>query len=329
MAHSGNWATEYRPKTFAEVCGQEHAVSVLKNLAHADGIAARSIFLKGSWGSGKSTTSRLFGKALNCAEFKSKDDVCNSCDGCREAMSRTSQCYYEYDTSVAGNVETVRSLHESLQVATPYRRLVVFDEIHAASPGALAALLKMVEDGMPNTIFLFASTEDILPTLKSRSICLDISTIPYDKICERLRYVADREGLKATDDQLGLVAVKSCGHMRDALSTLQLFSMLGDRALDTSYSSFAGLIFALARKQDPEPYIASVLKYPVADIRQSVALFIRNAYSAKQGDMLYPVYSTGLCAKLFGYFYTPTAQQALRDEVGCEILLRNLILKFR
>ena len=77
---TGNLATDYRPSSFKDVLGQDLAVTVLKKIALADGITARAIFLKGSYGSGKSTLCRIFGKAMNCKNLKKLGDVCNECE---------------------------------------------------------------------------------------------------------------------------------------------------------------------------------------------------------------------------------------------------------
>ena len=126
-----NLSTEYRPTTFSEVVGQKLAISALKRIAHAEGIACRSIFLHGSFGSGKTTLSRIFGKALNCSKFKETDDVCNSCSGCQEAQQKNSSLYYEFDSSRVGSIDAIRALQPIFELSPQGRRVFVFDEIHA------------------------------------------------------------------------------------------------------------------------------------------------------------------------------------------------------
>lgn len=124
-------ANLYRPKTFADVVGQPLAVTTLKRIAHADGIAARAIFMKGAFGSGKTTTARIFARALNCDTFKQTDDVCNTCDGCLEASSVNSSTYWELDGTVIGNVEGIRALKERLSIVPNGRRVVCLDEVQS------------------------------------------------------------------------------------------------------------------------------------------------------------------------------------------------------
>ena len=125
--------TLYRPKSFKEVIGQPLAVSLFKKLAMCDGIVVRSVFVKGFYGSGKTTLARIFGKALNCRNFKKLGDVCNECPECIEAESATSQTYYEFDSAAVGNVESVKSMLDRLSLYNRGRRLVCMDEIHAVS----------------------------------------------------------------------------------------------------------------------------------------------------------------------------------------------------
>lgn len=696
--NTGNLANLYRPKTFKEVVGQDLAVSALKRIAHADGISVRSVLLIGSWGSGKTTTARIFGRALNCEHFKETDDVCNECPKCKDAMTRTSQLYMELDATSVGNVEAIRNISERLSIVPNGRRLVVVDEIHAASSAALNALLKLIEDGVSNTMFMFClaqgtliptskgvkpieeikegdfvyslngmkrvkalhvngikecvvlktksghtltatpdhniqvlrdgaivwseikdvkvtdsipisstpvmpsglndltlsecellgrivgdgyyndyhlgvlfnysewdygqellnragvsytpnyresvvevtilesgklkkvwgladyvngekqmptsvwtmsseqvsrflggwrdadmskgnkclhvksktlakqasilamysgetvsvrrrkrvisedskscgvkkgtyfytevrknsnrvvpfdktlaelilsnppkidwkidtkivdgltklrqrlqnkynynvswdllkrcseldipyanyvkvesveyfgecavydleldhedksfiadgfsvhncTTEEILPTIKSRSLCIDIGTIPLNVLSARIREIAQSRGTEISEQNLAVLAMKSQGHMRDALQLLQLYELAGERGLDSSYFKFKSFIinaFSKNPKQDPKEILMDILKYPTADIKMSIGTFIRSIFTAEPNTVEYKLAVAGLGKTLFGYFFTPTAQQALRSEVGTEILLRAFLEK--
>ena len=109
-----NLATDYRPTNFAEVLGQQTAVAMLKQIAKANGIACRAIFLKGSYGSGKTTLAGIFAKAMNCQEFKKTGDICNTCSACKESEAKNSSLYYEFDSTVVGNSEGIKKLTELL-----------------------------------------------------------------------------------------------------------------------------------------------------------------------------------------------------------------------
>lgn len=320
-----NLATEYRPKTFSEVVGQDLAVSALKRIAHSPGIACRSIFLKGSYGSGKSTLCRIFGKAMNCQEFDKLDDVCLDCHGCQEVSRKNSQLYYEFDASVVGNVEGIAAIKSILEVIPNGRRVVVFDECHAISRAALNQLLKLIEEGVRDTIFVFASTEDILETIKSRSICIDIGIIPYNDIIKRVKAVAEDRNIQITESQLNVIALKSKGHMRNALSILQYFEMCGEKALDSSFSHVRSFIIrSLSKTKHGEALsvLDEVLKYSVVDIRDSIDTLLKSFYVSEPNSLENKILKSGAADKTFNFFYSPIASQAFKSEAGVELLLR-------
>lgn len=276
------------------------------------------------------TTARIFGKALNCEHFKENDDVCNECPRCLDASTKTSQLYMELDATSVGNVDAIRNLSDRLSIAPNGRRLVVIDEIHAASTQALNALLKILEDGVPNTIFLFATTENILPTIQSRSLCIDIGTVPLDILSKRVREIADSRGIKISDQSLSILAMKSQGHMRDALQLLQLYDLSGDKGLESSYFKFRNFVINVLSKnpkEDPASILSDILRYPTSDIKMSIGTFIRNIFTSSPGTVENKLYQVGAGKSLFGFFFSPTAQQALKSEIGTEILLRTFLEK--
>ena len=324
-----NLATEYRPQTFAEVVGQPLAVAALKKIAAADGIACRSVFLKGPWGCGKSTLCRIFARAMSCEHFKETGDVCNECVGCKEVSRKNSQLYYEFDSSVVGSIDAVRSMSSLFEMAPAGRRVIVFDECHMVSSAALNALLKVLEEGVPNTIFIFASTEDILPTIKSRSVCIDVEPVSNQEIKQRTKFVADSRGLAITDSELDLLAIKAQGHMRDALSILQYYEMCGPDALKTSFSDIRLMILnALSHHRDKaEENLKSVLTYNIVDIKKSLYVFLKSLFTAQQGTPEYQLLKKNIAMSLFNYFFSPNATMALKEELGVEILFRAFLEK--
>lgn len=332
---SGNIATKYRPNTFADVVGQPTTVEALRRIASANGIVARAIFLKGAYGSGKSTLARIFGKAVNCETFKNTGEVCNTCAGCLEAQSRQSRTYYEFDSSTVGTLDAIRKMSTLFETAPPdgTRRVLCFDEIHAASKQALNALLKVIEDGVPNTIFVFASTEDILATIKSRSVILEVGTIPHELVKQRVCEVAKMENIDLPDSDAELIALRSHGHMRDALASLQLYQIAGPGALASSYNAVRKFIFsAFSKKSYDDAYVLealdAVVRYPLVDIQNSIQVFIKNLYTVK-GGLEEQFLKAGLAHQMFSFFYEPQAVQAMQDEVGIEILLRSLYERAR
>lgn len=322
-----NFATYFRPRTFGEVVGQEVAKQALIRIAKSEGIACRAVFLRGAYGCGKTTLCRIFAAAMNDPDFGKVGDVTPS--NCEDVYAKNSQLYMEFDASVAGNIEAIRALAERLTTIPNGRRVVVFDEVHACSKAALNALLKIVEDGVPNTIFVFASTEDILPTIKSRSLCLELTTIPHLQMKERLSQVCRELGMEISDERLDVICMKSNGHMRDALSILQLYSVVGDDGLKTSYQTMIKFFVSCAKKDKDgaSVVLGELLLYNVVDIRNNLGLFIKNCFISKDGDKLYAFQRSGLVGKIFGYFYSPVLQSALKDEVGLELAFRSFMDK--
>lgn len=324
-----NLPTKYRPKTFSEVVYQEIPKSVLTKIALSPGISVRSICLKGSYGSGKTTLAKLFAKALNCTEFHSTHDVCNSCANCHESSIPNSQTYWEFDSTVIGSIDNIRSLREKLNVLPPnnQRRLIVFDECHALSKAALNGLLKLIEEGVPQTIFMFCTTESILPTIASRSVCLDITTIPPSYMSPRIEQVASEENITITPEQVTQICLKSEGHMRNALSLLQLFHLGGPVVLKTPLKEVSSLFACALTNKHTESLLQSILLYPTTDIVNALSVFIKACFTATPESPYYKFLKSNVIYKIFNFFYSPVAQQALKSEVGTELLFRNFITK--
>lgn len=323
-------ATSHRPYTFSEVVGQEGAVAALKGIAMAEGVKVRSILLLGSYGSGKSTLSRLFGRAVNCETFKKTGDVCKrgeECPACKEAQMQNSRTYIEYDSTRVGSVDQIRDMDTIFSSAVKGRRVLNFDEVHTASKAAQSALLKVLEEGVKDTFFVFTTTDAVLETIKSRSVVIDIGTVPLHLVKERARVVANEEGIEITENELDALALKSKGHMRDALSILEHYELAGPVSLKTSLKLLKKFILATIKREDPEEVIHQIMLYPIVDIKNSISVMIKDFFvSEEKFDSA--VRAKGYHHKIFQYFYSPVAQEALKDEYGIEILLRSFYERF-
>ena len=144
--------------------------------------------MQGAYGCAKTTTARLLGMAMNCKDFKKTGEVCGVCEDCKEALRPNSQSYLEFDSTRVGNIESVKALVEQLYIS-PFsgRRVVTIDEAHACSRSALNALLKVLEEGVPNTLFVFATTEELLKTIRSRSTFIEVSIIASALIISHIK----------------------------------------------------------------------------------------------------------------------------------------------
>ncbi len=213
-------ARKYRPATFASVVGQKHITSTLKNAIERDQLAHAYLFC-GPRGVGKTTCARIFAKAINCLNPDGAE-ACNGCDSCRSFNEGRSLNIHELDAASNNSVEDIRNLIEQVRVIPQIGKYSVFiiDEVHMLSQAAFNAFLKTLEEPPAHAIFILATTEKhkIIPTILSRCQIYDFNRIRVEDAVEYLRHIAGREGVKADEESLNLIAQKADGGMRDALS---------------------------------------------------------------------------------------------------------------
>jgi DNA polymerase III subunit gamma/tau len=229
-------ARRYRPQTFADLVGQEPVARALANAIKGNRVAHAYLFT-GARGVGKTSTARILAKALNC-EKGPTDTPCDQCDICKSIAAGEDIDVLEIDGASSNSVDNVREIRQNAQFRPSRARykIYIIDEVHmlAASPqkSAFNALLKTLEEPPPHVKFIFATTEvqKIPLTILSRCQRFDFAGIGLEQIKHRLREIVDREGMKADDEALELVARRAGGSMRDAQSLLdQLLAFGGDR----------------------------------------------------------------------------------------------------
>lgn len=226
-------ARKWRPQTFAEVVGQEHISRTLRNAIIQNRIGHAYLFV-GSRGIGKTTTARIFAKALNCANNVDGEPCCQ-CQSCREVAAGTSMDVIEIDGASHNKVEHIRDIRENVQY-TPVNgkyKIYIIDEVHMLTPQAWNALLKTLEEPPEHVKFLFATTEPhkVLPTIISRCQRFDLKRISVPLIVQRLRQIADGEHIHVEDNALAAIARAADGGMRDAQSIFdQMIAFCGGLA---------------------------------------------------------------------------------------------------
>lgn len=238
-------ARKYRPQTFSDVVGQSHLVTTLANAIRTGRVAHAYLFV-GPRGTGKTSTARIFAKALNCEKGMSTEP-CNVCDSCREITAGNSLDVMEIDGASNNGVEQVRDLRDSARFMPARGRfkIYVIDEVHMLSTGAFNALLKTLEEPPAHVKFIFATTEahKVPATILSRCQRFDLRRISSREIAERLRHIVGAEGLQADDAALDAIARGADGGMRDAQSALdQLLSSCAGGVTEQDVTNIFGLI---------------------------------------------------------------------------------------
>ncbi len=224
------FARKYRPQAFAEVVGQSHITTTLENAIAQDRVAHAYIFA-GPRGVGKTTTARIFAKALNC-ERGPTADPCNKCPSCLEITQGSSLDILEIDGASNRGIDEIRNLRENVKFSPSKGRFKIYiiDEVHMLTMDAFNALLKTLEEPPAHVKFIFATTQahKVPPTILSRCQRFDFRRISIKDIVDSLKAIAKKESLKVDDDVLILMAKHSDGSMRDAQVVLDQISSFAD-----------------------------------------------------------------------------------------------------
>lgn len=224
-------ARKYRPQTFDTVIGQPNITHTLKNAIKGQSLAQAFLFC-GPRGVGKTTCARILAKTINCFNLSENLEACNQCESCISFNNSASFNIIELDAASNNSVDDIRSLVEQVRIPPQVGKYKVYiiDEVHMLSTAAFNAFLKTLEEPPAYAKFILATTEKhkIIPTILSRCQIYDFKRITVEHIVEQLSFVAEREGILAEQDALHIIAQKSDGAMRDALSIFdQIVSFSG------------------------------------------------------------------------------------------------------
>ena len=222
------FARKWRPQDFDEVIGQEHITTTLKNAISMDRLHHAYLFA-GPRGIGKTSTARIFSKALNCAKGPSPKP-CNKCTSCQEIVNGSSLDVIEIDGASNNGVDEIRNLRETVKFS-PLQgkyKIYIIDEVHMLTIPAFNALLKTLEEPPAHVKFIFATTEPhkLPATILSRCQRFDFRRIPLKDIIVKLKEVAKEEKLDIEEDVFLYIGKASDGSMRDAESILDQTSSL-------------------------------------------------------------------------------------------------------
>ena len=215
-------ARKYRPQTFEDIIGQSHVTRTLANAIEYHRVA-HAVLLSGPRGTGKTTTARIFAKAVNCAEGPSPIP-CNACTACREITAGNSSDVFEIDGASNNSVDQIRDLRENVTYIPSSLRykIYIIDEVHMLSTQAFNALLKTLEEPPVHVLFVFATTEfhKIPATILSRCQKHDLKRISMEELSENIVRLCGKEGYTIDGAGADIIAAEADGSVRDSLSLL-------------------------------------------------------------------------------------------------------------
>ncbi len=263
-------ARKYRPNDFSSVVGQDALAKTLKNAITTNHLAHAYLFC-GPRGVGKTTCARIFAKTINCFNPTSDHEACNQCESCVSFNEQRSYNIQELDAASNNGTDDIKYLIEQVRIPPQIGkyRVYIIDEVHMLSSAAFNAFLKTLEEPPAHAIFILATTEKhkIIPTILSRCQIYDFNRITVADTVKHLQFVAQSEGVTVDVNALNIIAQKSDGGMRDALSIFdQLVSFCGNNI------TYQGVIDNL-NVLDYEYYFRIVDCFLKGDYAESLLIF--------------------------------------------------------
>lgn len=237
----------YRPRKFADIVGNELALKILTNSLITNNVKS-AYFFAGGKGSGKTSTARIFAKAINCTGRAEADpEPCGRCQSCievdREVLAGD---VMEIDAASQNSVQSIKALVNQIQYApaSGKKRIIILDEVHMLSIAASNALLKTLEEPPEHVVFIFCTTDPqkVVDTVRSRTLYFEFTRLTADHISNRLLEIAASEGIKLDKDAAELVAQSVNGAMRDAITILDQASILSKEVSSDTISRIIGYV---------------------------------------------------------------------------------------
>ncbi|MFZ0040612.1 MAG: DNA polymerase III subunit gamma/tau, partial [Solirubrobacteraceae bacterium] len=227
----------HRPRTFADVVGQEQVVRTLSNAVSRGKVHHAYLFV-GSRGTGKTSTAKILAACLNCEQGPTIEP-CGTCESCVSIANATSLDVIEMDAASNNSVDDIRDLREKVAYApiSGRHKVYILDEAHMLSQQAWNAFLKTLEEPPPRTIFVLATTEaqKVLPTVVDRCHRFDFGRPTVEQVARVIGRVAAQEHIDIDAGAVAVIARHATGSFRDALGTLeQLVTYAGDEPISSA-----------------------------------------------------------------------------------------------
>ena len=228
---------KWRPQNFSEIVGQEDIVKTLKNALKTGRLSHAYLFC-GPRGTGKTTTARIFAKAINC-ENKGTDknnvEPCNTCESCISITNGSNVDIIEFDAASHRSVKDADDLTTRVSYLPSIlkKKIYIIDEVHMLSTDAFNALLKTIEEPPEHVIFILATTEPnkVIPTILSRCQRFNFKPIKSDSMTGKLKTIASAENIDINDAALNLIAKYSGGSQRDANVILEKLASIDEKKI--------------------------------------------------------------------------------------------------
>ncbi len=276
----------YRSQNFAEILGQEHVTTALKN-AIAEGRNGHAYLFSGPRGTGKTSTARVLAKALNCENLDG-GEPCGTCASCLDIERGKSFDLHELDAASNNKVDDIRELIAKVALGSPGRtKVYILDEVHMLSAGAENALLKTLEEPPEHVVFVLATTEPhkVVETIRSRTQHYEFSLLPAAVLDQHVRHVIADAGLDVDEAGVEYAIRRGGGSARDTLSALDLVAAAGG----VPEGSDAGRTIALAIGAGDAAATVSAVQHAISTgreprtIGEATLTVLRNGFLAAMG----------------------------------------------
>ena len=286
---------KYRPQTLDDVVGQDNIVEMLKNSVSSGRINHVYLFV-GPAGTGKTSTARIWSKMLNC---KSEYPPCCECAICKSIASGNSLDVLELNAADKRKIEDMREVLGRIRFKPQsHYRIIILDEVHMLTTEAWNALLKDLEEPPEYCIFILCTTnpEKIPTTILSRCLTFEFHSVLESEVVDRLAYICDEEGYTYDDKALELIAHKSGGGMRDALSSLEQVSTFGQD--DISVENVNSLLDII----DEDTFNSLVQSLYEHDVESAISVVDELVLRNKSVDMIYEQLQDGYGSLMRNHF---------------------------